>query len=72
MYGTILKELGDIDVFMRIHPSAMLLTDETINISDAVNIGAQACTNITGWGSEGRDYTKPSKKRRRKTKTKRR
>lgn len=63
MFGSMLKEMDDIEEFMRIHPSATLLMSEGLEISNSVNIGTQPCVNITSWMSEGRRYPKPKKKK---------
>lgn len=44
-----LKELDDMPHFMNMHPMTTMLTEDTLSISDNVQIGDQAVVNLNTW-----------------------
>lgn len=54
LYASPIREMDAVAYYMKIHPSATLLTSQQLEISNIVNIGTQAQVTLNNWLSEGR------------------
>ena len=52
LYGSMIKEMGEVPFFMNMHPMTTMLTEEELAISSNVHIGEQCCVQLSGWLNE--------------------